>query len=476
MTVTLTYDSTLSRVRISATGLAAADQALVERSLDQITWVTVRGGGAMAVSGGVMTLTLDDYEFAPDEVNYYRVRGVETGAITFVATGGGTTTGNNASLTPALPAGVIVGDLLLILAAIRNSGTGTVNTPSGWTVVRTFGNMTILGRRYAAVAADSPTVTFAGGVANADTLARMTAFRRAQIPATTGVDLLNPSAQDIPYPALTIPDDGQVVIDAAWKQDDYSSLTFRAGHTTIGGATSTAGDDASMSWSYQIQTTATDQVVGTHVVTGGGAAISRTMTIALEHAEFLNEQTATIVPSLAEDCGDDVVWLKSIARPFLNRQVAVIFKPDVDVTRPARAGVFNVVGRTFPVAVNTVRGSRRWTMFVRTYTAAEADELDLMLASGDTLLVQGPADCVLETGYVTVGDATNTRHPLRPLKRLWELPMVEVAQPGPDVVGALGTWQTVLNTYATWADVIAANLTWADLLTLVGDPSEVIVP
>jgi hypothetical protein len=52
----------------------------------------------------------------------------------------------------------------------------------------------------------------------------------------------------------------------------------------------------------------------------------------------------------------------------------------------------------------------------------------------------------------------------------------EVAAPGPDVVGAQGTCQTVLNNYATCADVLAAFATCADLLTLIGSPADVITP
>ncbi len=129
-----------------------------------------------------------------------------------------------------------------------------------------------------------------------------------------------------------------------------------------------------------------------------------------------------------------------------------------------------------PIAVSNVRGSRRWTMYLRTLTAADATNTDLLLASGDVLLVQAPPSCTVETGYVAVGDVERSLHPLRPLRKTFTLPMTEVATPGPDVVGSTSTWQTVLNTYATWADLLATVATWADLLELVGDPSEVIVP
>lgn len=469
MAVTLTYDDTLSRVRITATGLAAADLALIERSTDQVRWTTVRGAGAVTVTAGVLAQTVDDYEFSPNVVNYYRVRGVETPAITYVGSAGAT--GNNASLTPAFPAGILAGDLLVTLVSIRNSGTGTVNVPTGWTLILASGNVSLIGRRY--VAGDAaPTITFAGGVANADTLSRMAAFRRAGIPAATTAAQLNGSAQNIAYPAAAVAEDGCVVLVAGWKQDDWSSVATLplTGAVEIFESVSTAGDDAAQVWDYIIQTTATNIAAGSFTVTGGAGAISRGMVVVVPHAEFLNEQTSSITPTLTE------VWLKSIPRPFLNRPVTPVLRPDTTVARPARVGIFDVVARTNPIAVSSVRGSRRWTMYVRTLTALDATNTDLLLASGDVLLVQAPPSCTVETGYVAVGDTQESLHPLRPLRKTFTLPMTEVAAPGPDVVGATSTWQTVLNTYATWAALIAANPTWADLLTLVGDPSEVIVP
>lgn len=421
---------------------------------------------------------LDDYEFAPDVVNYYRVRGVTTSDITLVGSGAGSFSANAVppgAVGPGLPAGMAVGDLMVMNAAIRNSGTGTVLAPTGWTELIAFGNHSLFGKYFAATDT-APTVHFAGEVANATIGAKIHAFRDAALTPVTHIEQLNGSAQNIAYPALTVPADEMLILLATWKQDAWTSIAAPAVWTEIGDSPSTSGDDESLGMDYQIQTTATNVAASSVTVTGGISAISRAIVAALEHSAYLNEQTGTITPSLAATCGVNAVWLKSIGRPFLNRTVQVMQRPDTTVDRPARAGIFDVVGRSFPIAVNTVRSSRRWTMYLQTVSDAEAEAVDLMLASGDVLLVQAPAGCDVETGYVSVGDVTNTRHPLRPQKRLWALPMTEVAPPGPDVTPSPGTWATVLATYATWADVLAANATWADLLTLVGSPSEVIVP
>lgn len=168
-----------------------------------------------------------------------------------------------------------------------------------------------------------------------------------------------------------------------------------------------------------------------------------------------------------------VVWLKVVARPYLNRIVTVTAVGDIG--RPAKLGLFDVLGRSYPVGVSDVRGSRRTSIEVMTTTKAEATDFDLLLASGEPVFLHVPPRFPIPSMYAQVGD-TNEVEPARgDLTKLFTLPLTEVAAPGPDVVGALGTWQTVLSTYATWTDLLAAKATWADVLLLVGDPSEVIV-
>lgn len=478
MTVVATYNPDLGRVQITADGLAAADYATVERSLNQITWVTVRGAGEVPVTGGVMDLTIDDYEFSDSEINYYRVRGISTDPITYVANGGGHSNANAAgtgTVFPNLPAGIIVGDLLVGYVSARNTAARVV-VPSGWTMMYEAENVAFVGRRY--VAGDTaPTWSWTGDVANATLLGIITAWRNAELAPVTAASQANVSAVNMAYPGLTIPADDLAVIVAAWRQDDISSVDTIAGMAEIVEMWDTAGDDAAQVADYVVQTTAANIPAGSFVTFGGAAAVSRGTVLALEHAEFLNEQFTSITPALSGDCGDSAVWLKSIARPFLNRVVQVVHRDPDSVTRPARTGVFDVIGRTMPVAVNDIRKSRRWTMMVRTESETEADLVDLLLASGDVLLIQVPAGCdaLIPAGYVSVGDVTHEWHPLRPASKLWTLPVVEVAVPGPDVVGATITWAGVLALYDSWADLVVAHSSWASVLTLIGDPSEVIV-
>lgn len=180
-----------------------------------------------------------------------------------------------------------------------------------------------------------------------------------------------------------------------------------------------------------------------------------------------DQETVEFTPAL------DGVWLKSIPRPFLNRRIHIA---DISsVARPARGGVFDIVGRSDPVTVGDLRGSRRWTMTVRTDTLPQARTLDLILASGDDLFIHVPAGRDIPGGHVFVEDTGEDRFGPMSTRRMWPLPVIRHAEPAADIVGATVTCAGVLNAYATCADLLAAHATCADLLELVGDPEDVLV-
>lgn len=472
MSITLTYDDIFSRVHISVTGLnAATDEVKVERSVNQITWATVRGGAALIPTANAVSL--DDYEFTANVVNYYRATAVDTTASSFV-TGGPAVSGNNASLVATMPLGLQNQDLVLILASIRNSGAGTPNAPAGWTTIMDQSNVRMFGKIVTG-AETAPTVTFSGGVANADTLVQTAAFRRTSLTTGNVVSVLNTAQQNIPRPTLVVPQDNMLLLYTLWKQDDWTSVTNGpAGWAAVGSVVSTAGDDAAQAWSFFVQAAKATVPAGTAQVTGGTTAISRAGALAFFHANLtLSTDTGSITPTITG------VWLKDITKPFLNRILDCI-PNQTPITRRARNGVFPIVGRTFPVAVTDIRLARELTIEVITQTTQEREELDLITLTGDTFFIQTPPGNPLPTMYVVIGDIS-ARRPLRNQVcgndwRVFTLPLTEVAPPSSDLVGSLGTWQTVVNTYATWADVIAAHSTWSSLLTLVGSPGEVVVP
>lgn len=212
-----------------------------------------------------------------------------TGGISFVAAGSAAHA-VNASVTPGYPAGVLPGDLVLILAAIRNSGTGTPNLPAGWTTIIDASNMRVFGK-IAAAGDGAQQVTFSGGVANADTSAQMAAFRGVgltPVGATPVGSTLNASAQDIAVAQLDFSPElhQRLNIHFGWKQDDWTSVAEVANGIEIGEPDTTSGDDQGIVWNYRIITPIElSRVLGarTFVVTGGAAAISRGAAAVWEH-------------------------------------------------------------------------------------------------------------------------------------------------------------------------------------------------
>lgn len=213
--------------------------------------------------------------------------------ITYVGTGTAAT-GNNASVTPGAISGVTAGDLVVIQASIRNSIPGVVNTPTGWTVLRSQGGHVLLARKWQT--GDSlPLITFTGGVANADTIARAFAFRGVSaevIDTVPNAAQTNASAQNIAYPALNVPGAGHAVLLSVWKQDDATTLSTPAGYSAVGAVITTTGDDALQATYYQVQTTEADISSGSVTVTGGAAAVSASIVVALkpEPAVAVTEQ------------------------------------------------------------------------------------------------------------------------------------------------------------------------------------------
>lgn len=463
MSVTATYDTTLSRVRVSATGLGSSTVATLERSTDQVRWTTVRGGVDVPVTSGA-TATVDDYEFTPDVPNYYRFR--YPAEMSFVAAGTAAH-GNNASVAPGVPAGTASGDTMVMLAAIRNSGAGSPNVPAGWTKLIDAGNVALLGKT-AGSSESAPTVTFTGGVTNADTSAQIATFRGILLNPHGFASQLNPSGQDITTPGFSL--SGSVslstLIYLGWKADDWTSVDVVPNGTEIGEPDTTTGDDQGIVWNYRIAAFSFTGVASrTFTVTGGAAAISRGA--AAVFVPSTATQTGSVTPVLG------TVWIKNLSRPFLNRPVTVHDWGDIE--RDDRNGVFPIVARTLPVAITDLRLGRSYELVLTTPTVSEANELDLCLASGDPILLHVPADCPIPGMYAVVGRVSISRREARSPRRYLTLPLTEVATPGPDVVGATNTWAAVIAAYPTWGDLIAANLTWQDVLDGVADPSDVVV-
>lgn len=214
---------------------------------------------------------------------------------------------------------------------------------------------------------------------------------------------------------------------------------------------------------------------------GSGVTITGSDTAALDDYEFVPNVvnyyrvtagsdvfTANITPVQTVD------WVKSITRPFLNMPVQIV--EHSEISRPARGGVFDVIGRSFPVAVTDVRGSRRWTYTLKAETVSDADALELVFASGDPLFFQIGTDHDIPGGYVVAGDMSRSRFGKLSPRRWFDVQVTEVAAPDPEVVGATATWAALIAEFGTWSAVLAEFGSWSAALDYVADPETVIVP
>lgn len=472
----LTYDDVYSRVRITVTGLnPTVDTVVIERSTNQINWVTVRGGNEMTPLAN--SVFLDDYEFSANVQNYYRARGLIAAGPVFIGAGA-PAHADNASVVPPMPVGFQAGDLLLVIAAARNGpGQSVAIPPTGYSVLCDASNLRLFGK-IAVGGEAAPTVAFSVPVTGATRSAQVAAFRGGT--TTVGAVTVSfngfASTQNINYPTTNLPQRQQALgLYLGWKRDDWTSISTVAGATQIGDGSTTVGDDQGFVWNYQVLTGSTILInSGTFIVTGGSAAVNIGVTMSLNAvSQEVSVDSGSITPIL------DAVWLKNIPRPFLNRQLNCIPNQS-SIRRRSRNGIFPIVGRSYPIAITDIKLSREVTIEIITDTTQEHEELDLILSTGDIFLLHAPPGNSLPTMYVVTGD-TDVRRPLRRTNcshdwRVFTLPLTEVAMPSSTVVGTLSTYQTIVDTYLTYGDMLAANATYLDLLSLPTDVEEVIVP
>jgi hypothetical protein len=463
--LTLTYDDILSRVLCTATSLSAtADVALFETSTDQIHWTAVRGGSAVTIASN--TASVYDYEFAPGVTNFYRVSAVDTGAPTFVASSAAVT-GVNTSVTPTLPVGWAEGDLFVIWATIRNSGAGAITIPAGWTAMLVVDNIALLGRR-ATSSESAPLVNITGGVAGADVIAQMAAFRNVDIvPAATAWQL-NPSAQNIVYPPLSAVESNWVAaLILGWKQDDWTSVATITGAVEIGEPAATAGNDAGAVWDYQLMATPVGVSSGAFGVTGGAAAISYGAAVALRPAPYVTRTVNTIIPNMSQ------VWLKFISAPYLNRSVLLIDWHEFE--RTTRVGFYTVTAKRTAIAATDTHVPRTVTIELFVQDDNELAAVDLVLSLGIVLFLHIPPNVALKTMYAGIGTYQYVRPSHISHRATFTIPLTEVSQPSLTIVGNTVTWATLITNYSTWQDVINANATWSSVLALSGTPADALV-
>lgn len=104
---------------------------------------------------------------------------------------------------------------------------------------------------------------------------------------------------------------------------------------------------------------------------------------------------------------DTAWWLKCPEQPALNMVVVPNSLPGYQ--RPVRQGVFQPLGSSETVIIADKRGNPRGTLRLQIDTPAEQDDLDALLDSNLTLLLQGPPAHHWTDRYVRIGDQDRQR-------------------------------------------------------------------
>ena len=202
---------------------------------------------------------------------------------------------DNATVTPPLPAGQLAGDALILVTAIRNTAAvADIPVGSGYAPIGVFTHFKI-GFKYSVGAGEvAPNCTYSGGAAGDTTSAFIIALP-SPISYITGNQQINGSAQDILYPACSLPQSNGLMLYLGWKQDDYTSVQPPLGLTEILEASTVTGNDQSLYAAYRSIPNASGSIESSGVlaVTGGAAAISKSTLLYLA-----NPQQVTVTRSM----------------------------------------------------------------------------------------------------------------------------------------------------------------------------------
>ena len=238
--------------------------------------------------------------------------------ITYVAAGAAST-GNNAGLTPALPAGVAAGDV--VVAAFAARGNGTIGIPSGWTAFPSspYRNATTaviqfaLAWRVWQTGVTAPAFTYSGGASGNDTLAQCAAFRGVDNTSpVVGANAASANAAALnigPIAALASPGANSAILVIGAKGDDFTSAATLTGDgltwAEIGEPKSTLGTDAGFVWDYAIASGTPTLTAKTFTITGGTSVVGVGTMAALREATLPPAPPSGLLGS-ADDFGDGV--------------------------------------------------------------------------------------------------------------------------------------------------------------------------
>lgn len=474
LAITATYNNDFGRVQISFTGANTdADYAKVEHSYDQINWSTIRGGDAVPLSGGAGHIDhYDGYTFGIP--NYYRVTAIDSALVQPVGVGA-FTTGNNATLNPALPAGLQPGNMMVLRVSHRATA-ASVTTPTGWTRISNGASNLAMFYRVYQTGDTAPSVAFSGGAAGDSCSAQVHAWSNADTPLHAQL-LLNPSDQNVAFPGGSSGTTNTVWFMDLWKQiQPTTAATPPPGFGDQQGGSNSAGANGETHVSYRTAAEANINTfsAGVSVWSGGGAAISRARLIRIPVRPFTDQATTVYTPVFPNK-NVKPYWLMNPARPGQNIRVEITGFSEI--TNGGRTGIFEIVGRSAPVIISDIMESNSFEFTIDAATKSEAKEIAGRLALGDPmfLLVPDP-NADIDTFYFT---ATSMKRSVDAPGGSWSITVQarEVSQPAPAVYGSTYIWNDVATDYVSWTAVVAdpQNATWSNLVDRISD-DVIIVP
>lgn len=455
MSLSATYDQTNAVVELTVDGLATAGAAIasIERSTDGVTWTGVRGAINLPVTGDGPDVYLD-YEFTPGPgvTNYYRV--VEQDGPEFVAVGTvDSDEGNGVTLTPGLPVGTQVGDILVMFVGVSTIvNAHGINDPSGWVLVgKSPGFLgtddlpmrTAIYAKVAQAGESTPSVTINGTIASSCAgIAQVAAFRNVRLVllgATEAQEADQPaSTTQVEFPALAVVEDFALALAFGASAVVWTSAAAPSPFTLIDDpVVNGSNNDASIAWAYDVRAVAGTVASDVFTITGGthDPDDKRGWT-----AAFSYDATNVPVSTLFTDDVDtplEEIWLKDPLRPARNMVVEVA--SPTGIRHAARSALFDIKGRAEPIEVSEIRRSRSWTQRWVFHTFDELDALLELFSTGRTLLLQVPARGTLPNcppwprslpgGYIHVGDVAEETAPDQSLPGTLTAPVQIVAAP-----------------------------------------------
>lgn len=179
--------------------------------------------------------------------------------------------------------------------------------------------------------------------------------------------------------------------------------------------------------------------------------------------------TGSLTMGSSDAFGVPTSWLKDPAAPARNVPVQLSTGigssgAGLELSYPARMGVFDIIGKSNAVAVAGVRGAARFRVTFATLNPGSINDLRAIILSGNVLLLQTPAGYRLGNTYIAVNDVTE-QYPTKILRlsaRYWVLDAVEVDRPTGAIISGTNTWAQATATYGTWGAMAAQ--TWLTVM------------